>query len=256
VNRRELLVSTGTAWTLGLAGCLGDGEADGAADGTEPSTTGPAAIAESFYEKFDDGDAEAINADIHEDGELSPMSQENADELAAATYRVESAETVEQTQEAATVAVRLTVAGDEESGTVTNRVELRRSGGEWKIWSIGDRSSSSVGPQVSFAVDRRDGDLEITHEAGDEVSADALHVRGDGLEATGSWTDLDGEVSGDDGTVVAGDSLTVGAGKSYELSIVWESPDGDGSVTLHSEGVAVETERATANQNASQESAE
>lgn len=79
------------------------------------------------------------------------------------------------------------------------------------------------------------GTLTITHEGGDTVRADRLILRGELLDATGSWTDLGGSASGDIGgepAVVSGDSLTVGAQSNSTVSIVWQSVDGDGSAVL------------------------
>ncbi|MFB6140096.1 MAG: hypothetical protein ABEJ26_06650 [Halosimplex sp.] len=81
------------------------------------------------------------------------------------------------------------------------------------------------------------GLLTITHEGGDTVPADALRIQGtgfadvDGADQTsaGRWQ---GEASGDDGTVVAGDRVAVGVASDYEIFVVWHPPDGDSSVRI------------------------
>jgi len=92
-------------------------------------------------------------------------------------------------------------------------------------------------PQVSFAVeyDSTTSELRISHRAGDTVPASELTVRGEGVRS-GNWADLGGTASGENDSrpaVVAGDTLTLsGVPPDYEVSIVWQSPDGSASATL------------------------
>ncbi|WP_436932601.1 hypothetical protein [Halosimplex halobium] len=97
-------------------------------------------------------------------------------------------------------------------------------------------------PQVAFTFEYEPagdgvGRLTITHEGGDSVPEAELFVRGAGFAdvegvdqtAAGGWQ---GTASGDDATVVAGDSVTVGVAGDYEISVVWEPEDRDTSATL------------------------
>ena len=100
----------------------------------------------------------------------------------------------------------------------------------------------STAPQISFefeyeATGDGEGLLTVTHYGGDTVQADQLFLRGsgfagvDGADQTsaGQWQ---GTVGGDDGGVVAGDSVDVGVTADYEVGVVWESGDGASSATL------------------------
>jgi|GEM_PF-1167728 len=78
--------------------------------------------------------------------------------------------------------------------------------------------------------------LTITHESGETVSADELWLRGDGFvpvdgvdqTGPGPWQGSHDE----DGSVRAGDSVTVGAASDYDVRVVWESASGGQSATL------------------------
>lgn len=104
------------------------------------------------------------------------------------------------------------------------------------VLGLGNEPSATA-PQVAFEFeyDPESGELTITHTAGDFVAAGELYVRGEGTP-TGSWAQLGGSASGEvDGQqgVAAGDSLTLsGVGPGYEVSIVWESDDGNVAATL------------------------
>ncbi|WP_459194369.1 hypothetical protein [Halosimplex sp. J119] len=81
------------------------------------------------------------------------------------------------------------------------------------------------------------GTLEIRHEGGDAIPRSELYVRGSGFAdvedvdqtSAGQWQ---GSASGDDESVAAGDRVTVGAASDYEISVVWESADGDTASTI------------------------
>ncbi|WP_415378770.1 hypothetical protein [Halosimplex sp. TS25] len=103
-------------------------------------------------------------------------------------------------------------------------------------------SESSAPPAVSFGFDYAEtgdgvGTVTITHDSGETVDSDALFVRGtgfatvDGADQTsaGPWQ---GSASGDEGSVVAGDSVAVGVANDYEVSVVWEPSSGDTSAVL------------------------
>ncbi|MFB6151241.1 MAG: hypothetical protein ABEJ40_05490 [Haloarculaceae archaeon] len=104
------------------------------------------------------------------------------------------------------------------------------------------RDGGSPAPEVNFgfeyettSADR--GIVTVTHHGGDTVPASELYVRGtgfadvDGADQTepGPWR---GTTWGDGEKVASGDRVEVGATSDYELSLVWESPDGDASATL------------------------
>ncbi|WP_415378771.1 hypothetical protein [Halosimplex sp. TS25] len=97
-------------------------------------------------------------------------------------------------------------------------------------------------PTASFEFDyEATGDgaglLDITHQAGDSIRRNRLFLRGAGFAevegadqtAAGQWQ---GTASGDDESVVAGDRVQVGVASDYEISVVWQSSDGDTSSTL------------------------
>ncbi|WP_135365365.1 M14 family metallopeptidase [Halosimplex halophilum] len=81
------------------------------------------------------------------------------------------------------------------------------------------------------------GTLTVTHEAGDAVPREAVQIRGEGFaevdgvdqRGPGVWQ---GSVGGEGGSVVAGDSVTVGVASDYEIAVVWRPPDSEESTTL------------------------
>ncbi|QLH84342.1 type IV pilin [Halosimplex pelagicum] len=103
------------------------------------------------------------------------------------------------------------------------------------------------------------GALAISHDGGDSVSNEELYVRGSGFNGTdihGSsvgGTDLEtyvrnnggpqihhtsagtwnGTASGDDSAVVSGDRANVYVSSDYEISVVYQSQEGDTSSTLN-----------------------
>ncbi|QLH77028.1 hypothetical protein HZS55_06845 [Halosimplex rubrum] len=106
----------------------------------------------------------------------------------------------------------------------------------------GSRRTAPRTPQAIFGLEYEAtgdgvGTLEITHEGGDSIPKAQLSLRGAGFAdvegadqtAAGQWR---GTASGDDEAVVAGDYVTVGAAGDYEISVVWESAEGDASATL------------------------
>ncbi len=100
-------------------------------------------------------------------------------------------------------------------------------------------------PQATFEFEyeREPNQLTITHYGGDEISADALEIRGSGftdadgvdMTAPGTWQ---GSTSGDSdggGSVVAGDAVTVGATPEYHIRVIWAPADGDTESVLASD---------------------
>ncbi|QCD65798.1 MULTISPECIES: type IV pilin N-terminal domain-containing protein [Halomicrobium] len=101
-------------------------------------------------------------------------------------------------------------------------------------------SSPDAAPQVAldFDYDADAGTVTVTHNGGDSVPATRLELRGDGFaerdsadqSESGLWN---GETSGDDETVVAGDSVVVGVTPTYRLFVLY-SPESGRGVTLGS----------------------
>ncbi|WP_436907253.1 hypothetical protein [Halosimplex marinum] len=106
-----------------------------------------------------------------------------------------------------------------------------------------DRDSGADGPPtVAFGFEYEPagdgvGTLTVTHDGGDAVPREAVQIRGEGFaevdgvdqRGPGVWQ---GSVSGEGGSVVAGDLVTVGAASDYEIAVVWRPPDSDQSATL------------------------
>lgn len=263
MERRTLLSALAAAGTATAAGCLGEQDpaeernettTDGTVtdDGDGPSR-GPEATAEAFLEAFTGGDATRINELIHDEGPIEEIASSEAQELASRSITVERTETVESDEEEATVEVLFRTGDMVEVGAaaVSQTLELRVQDGEWRVWSRSStpRGESSIAPGAVFEVDHAGETATISHQGGDRVRADALFVRGDGLDATGSWAALGGEASGErDGTaaVVAGDSLTLGVDAEFAVRVVWE-PDGGTAVTMTEVAAATSTQSVTAN---------
>jgi len=107
------------------------------------------------------------------------------------------------------------------------------------------------------------GALAVSHDGGDSVSNDELYIRGSGFNgsdihgtsvpASGISDDLEtyvrnnggpqihhtsadswnGTASGDDSAVVSGDRANVYVSSDYEISVVYQSQEGDTSSTLN-----------------------
>jgi len=139
---------------------------------------------------------------------------------------------------------------------------------------LGLGSQTQTTPQASLAIDysesgtpiggssNYDGNLTVTHESGDPVTDNELYVRGDNFcnsnsngPANDTWqayntgaqcggaggaTDpvtsstSSGSTEGET-AVVAGDRLKTGADSDYEVRVVFEASEGDGSSTLASD---------------------
>jgi len=268
MERRELLCWTGTVGALAVAGCVGDdgsgpsGSSDGTStpddtpsddgstddsdntatptdtpeagssgeDGASSSSGGsPAETVEAFFEAFSDGEVDAVNALVHEDGEIGSFSQEDVQNNEDGSLSVERMLTVEEGPEEAVVEVLVGAEGRPmERGVSAVRMELRTNDDRWKIWSWGS-PVEEIAPVAQFDTATTDGTLEITHVEGDPIPADELYVRGEGLGATGSWQELGGTTD-DDGTVTAGDTLAVELDDEYSISLVWD--DGEVAVSF------------------------
>lgn len=267
MERRDLLRWTGTVGALAVAGCVGgdgSGQSGGSDDTSTPDDTpseddstddsestdtstdtpeadssgengessspesSPAETVEAFFEAFSDGEVDAVNALVHEDGEIGSLSQEDTQSDEDDSLSVERILTVEEGPEKAVVEVLVGAEGRPmERGVSAARLELRTNDDEWKIWSW-DSPVEEIAPVARFDTTTTDGTLEITHVEGDGIPADELYVRGEGLGATGSWQELGGTT--DDGTVTAGDTLAVELDDEYSISLVWD--DGEVAVSF------------------------
>ncbi|CAI48355.1 probable secreted glycoprotein [Natronomonas pharaonis DSM 2160] len=259
MRRRTVLALAGAAGTAGLAGCLDDvlgsengdepepeddpDDGDSSGEGNQPEDdeeqTGdeseddrdrsPEETVVAFYEAIADDDVERANELRHSDG-IGPFEEEDLD----GEPTVEETELVESDDETATVEALVVPDGAE--GSVVSLVTLEREDGRWRIVAIGspqEGDKTELTPNAAFETERENGSRQIIHTAGDHIKAANLHIRGDGIEETGSWTDLGGRASGtvgDEPAVTAGDSVTVGISDDYSISVVWE--DGDTAVTL------------------------
>ncbi|ELZ20608.1 hypothetical protein C475_20133 [Halosimplex carlsbadense 2-9-1] len=114
-----------------------------------------------------------------------------------------------------------------------------------------DSPSSPYGPSAGW--------LKVSHDGGDTIANEELYIRGDGFIPESDWdsgsgstniedADYDATVdtsvtsagswpaaagSGDDSAVVSGDSVDVGVESDYEISVVYQSQEGDTSSTLN-----------------------
>ena len=81
------------------------------------------------------------------------------------------------------------------------------------------------GSELDFAVeyDGDVGEVVITYASSVELAAGDVYVRGDGIDSTGSWSDIGGNATGGDEDMIAPfDAATVGAGSDYDIQVVWE----------------------------------
>lgn len=92
-------------------------------------------------------------------------------------------------------------------------------------------------PEINFGFDydSEASTVTITHQGGSSVPAERLEIRGDGFAdrdgtdqtSSGPWA---GAASGQQNTVVAGDSVAVGVTPSYQLLVLYTPETGDGVV--------------------------
>ncbi|WP_436927431.1 type IV pilin [Halosimplex amylolyticum] len=84
------------------------------------------------------------------------------------------------------------------------------------------------------------GILTLSHESGETIDAANLYIRGSGFSTSpsgtyitdGSWTQ-GGTFFGPNSEVKSGQSVDVGVESTYDVKVVWESPEGDTSSTLN-----------------------
>ena len=130
MNRRRFVVTGSTAVlaTL-LAGCFGD------------STNDPESAMESFFEAFEDGDAETMNELIHPDAPAGRLDDEEAADVEALGEDLEltivDLELVEEGDEEAIVESTVEHSHpDFETEAVRDRNTLRVHDGEWLLYEV------------------------------------------------------------------------------------------------------------------------
>jgi len=115
------------------------------------------------------------------------------------------------------------------------------------VLGLGDQAQQAT-PQASFSFEYSEGSpntLDITHDGGDSIQANELHVRGSTTSSSGdsideTWADLGGSSVAGTNDVTAGSSVTVDdsiSGTSapngeYDIRVVYEPIEGDTSATL------------------------
>lgn len=256
MNRRDVLRLAGLTGTVAVAGCLGDdddgqsqeptatptqpsdettpadggsGDSDGGESTDDESetprqsgdydTSTPTATVESFFQTWQDGNVDAANELIYDDGNVTPI-EVDPEQLQRVAPEIETISVVQENNETAIVAAVLyTPARDE---TLTNQFELVAFDGEWQIGSIIDMESTE--PSVSFGFERDGQRVEVVLEAGDAIRAETLTITGTGLQETGSWDELTDGVEPND-LVVAGDTTTVDVESEYTVQISWQTRD-------------------------------
>lgn len=273
MRRRDVIRLTGAAGALAVAGCVGDSDGDDETDGegdqstptptptptpeptdeaegadsedgdgsnddTGSDATGeyryedPTAAVEAFFQAFHDGDVEALRALVLDDGDFSSETADaTPEELEAQAPEVKDITLVEENGDAATVEAQFVPPGADSE--ILTAVKLRQVEGAWRIEALEGASELPRVPRATFDYEVEGDTMTITLEAGDSISADKLYVRGDGIESTGVWHELDDDSGvGPDDDVTAGDAVTVGAEGEYSVQVVWEGDDA--SATLSS----------------------
>ncbi|EMA20099.1 type IV pilin [Haloarcula argentinensis] len=123
------------------------------------------------------------------------------------------------------------------------------------VLGLGDQAQQAT-PQASFSWDydasagnSTEGIIQVTHDGGDTITGSELYVRGEGLTKAGysgsSLSSSNYDISRDGDTewatatgtseVTAGNSADIAATTDYDLSIVYETAEGDSSATLSSD---------------------
>ncbi|WP_372480141.1 type IV pilin [Halomicrobium sp. HM KBTZ05] len=99
------------------------------------------------------------------------------------------------------------------------------------VLGVGSETAPET-PTASFNFDYEQsaGQVQIQHAGGDSIPASEISIVSGGQRVF--WADGGGAVSGDDGRVVAGDSITVDVEPGDDVRVVYK--DGDTSATLSS----------------------
>lgn len=109
---------------------------------------------------------------------------------------------------------------------------------------IGDQTGPSPTASFSFDHDTSGGTetLTITHDTGENIVAAEVYIRGDSDTSTSldrpwdssNWLgtgNTSATVSGQS-AIASGDSLVMEVGPAYDVTVVWQSPEGDRSAML------------------------
>ncbi|MDS0222159.1 type IV pilin N-terminal domain-containing protein [Haloarcula sp. S1AR25-5A] len=112
------------------------------------------------------------------------------------------------------------------------------------VLGLGDQVSNTA-PQASFSTDYDSGagEVAVTHDGGDSITASNLYFRGSGFAGSGAAASNEVDQNNEqwpaanassNSKVVAGDRVAVHVGTSgdYDFSVVYESSTGDSSATL------------------------
>ncbi|MFC6973851.1 type IV pilin N-terminal domain-containing protein [Halomicroarcula sp. GCM10025709] len=117
------------------------------------------------------------------------------------------------------------------------------------VLGLGDQTQSTT-PQASFSFDYNEnetdrGQLTITHDGGDTITASELYLRGSGFTSSsdvvgdadfktsgGAWGNSSGAAYGSNSDISAGQSVIASLNDDYEVRVVYESAEGDSSATL------------------------
>jgi len=104
------------------------------------------------------------------------------------------------------------------------------------VLGLGDTAAQTT-PQASFTFDYESGSsLTITHDGGDTIEAQELHVRGtkgSSGDIDKSWDSSDVAGVGPTSEVAAGNSAKISSvDDQYDIRVVYESQEGDNSATL------------------------
>lgn len=116
-----------------LSGCLGDDDGD-----REPEE-----VIDTLWEAWDSGDSDQYLAQFHEDSPMRDELEQEVDEhlgdtpAQEAEWSIESRETIEETEDEVIIEeVYIMDFPDEGPWQLTDHYTLRRSNGEWLIWSF------------------------------------------------------------------------------------------------------------------------
>jgi len=106
-------------------------------------------------------------------------------------------------------------------------------------FSVDYTSGAGAGTTTGTISGSGDNLVTITHDSGDSIVESELYVRGDGINQTDSWENLnEATVSGEsegESAVVAGDRAHLDADSDYDINVVYESSEGGSSATLASD---------------------
>ncbi|KAA9408439.1 type IV pilin [Haloarcula hispanica] len=113
------------------------------------------------------------------------------------------------------------------------------------VLGLGD-TASQANPQASFSWEyetnsslsstNMDGNVSITHDGGDSITAQEIYIRGDwdasDAPGNGNWSAMPGSSAAAGSDVSAGQSIDPGVGSEYDLRVIYETQEGDTSATL------------------------